>query len=134
MASHPSFELPSTADAVVVGAGICGAATAEALAGRGLRVIVVEKEAGPGLAQSGRAQGAIRVQGREAAELPLALESLEVWKSLAGHAEEIELRFSGNLYLCSDHDELRQAAELRDVAVANGLRDVELLTCEQART
>jgi glycine/D-amino acid oxidase-like deaminating enzyme len=37
--------------------------------------------------QSGRAQGAIRVQGREAAELPLAMESLEIWRGVAEHGE-----------------------------------------------
>src|SRR5436309_8189076 len=121
------------ADVVVVGAGICGVTAAEALALRGARVVVVEKEAGPGLEQSGRAQGAIRVQGREAAELPLAMESLEIWRSVAEHGDEFELRFGGNLYLCTTEDEVRQAAELRDTAHANGLTDVRLLTPGEAR-
>jgi glycine/D-amino acid oxidase-like deaminating enzyme len=117
----------------VVGAGICGVTAAEELARRGARVVVVEKAPGPGTAQSGRAQGAIRVQGREAAELPLALESLEIWRSVAQHADEFELRFTGNLYLCTSDEEVRQATALRDVGHANGLTDVQLLTPDQAR-
>src|SRR6266571_2422507 len=112
---------------VVVGAGICGVTAAEALARGGARVVVVEKEPGPGLEQSGRAQGAIRVQGREAAELPLAIESLGIWRSVADHGDEFELRFGGNLYLCTTDDEVRQATALRDTAHATGLTDVRLL-------
>jgi glycine/D-amino acid oxidase-like deaminating enzyme len=126
-------EIPSSADAVVVGAGICGVTAAEALAHRGARVVVVEKEPGPGLEQSGRAQGAIRVQGREAAELPLAMESLELWRGVAEQGDEFELRFGGNLYLCTNDDEVQQAGKLRDIAHANGLTDVRLLTPDEAR-
>jgi sarcosine oxidase subunit beta len=126
-------DLPRSADVVVVGAGICGVTTAEALARRGARVVVVEKAPGPGTEQSGRAQGAIRVQGRDAAELPLAMESLELWRAVADQGHEFELRFGGNLYLCTNEDEVRQAGELRDVAHANGLTDVRILAPEEAR-
>jgi sarcosine oxidase subunit beta len=126
-------ELPRSADVVVVGAGICGVTAGEALARLGARVVVVEKESGPGMEQSGRAQGAIRVQGRDAAELPLALESLEIWQGVARHGDEFELRFSGNLYLCASEDEVRQAAELRDIGHANGFTDVRLLSPDEAR-
>jgi sarcosine oxidase subunit beta len=129
----PHADLPRTADVVVVGAGICGVTAGQAVARRGLRVVVVEKETGPGLEQSGRAQGAIRVQGREAAELPLAIESLEMWKEVADHGDQFDLRFGGNLYLCTTEDEVRQATELRDAAHANGLTDVTLLKPDEAR-
>lgn len=126
-------QLPQTADVVVVGAGICGVTAAETLARRGLRVVVVDKEAGPGMEQSGRAQGAIRVQGREAAELPLAIESLEIWQGVRRHAAEMELHFGGNLYLCTTDEEVAQATHLRDIGVASGLTDVQLLTPDEAR-
>jgi glycine/D-amino acid oxidase-like deaminating enzyme len=132
MRGLPSNE-PATADVVVVGAGICGVTAAEALARRGAQVVIVEKESGPGREQSGRAQGAIRVQGREAAELPLALESLEIWKSVAEHRDEFELRFGGNLYLCTNEEEVQQATKLRDIGHANGFTDVRLLTPDEAR-
>src|SRR5436190_1063895 len=87
MAGRIERDLPTSADAVVVGAGICGVTAAEALARRGLRVVVVERGAGPGMEQSGRAQGAIRVQGREAAELPRAATQFFAGRAAAAGAQ-----------------------------------------------
>ena len=75
--------LPATADVVVVGSGITGAATAAAAAARGADVVLVDKEDGPACEGSGRAQGSLRLQGRHPSEFPLAQESLRLWSRAA---------------------------------------------------
>lgn len=47
-------DLPSSADAVIVGAGIAGASTGDALAAAGLSVVVLEAEGVPGYHATGR--------------------------------------------------------------------------------
>lgn len=53
---RPSIQVPST-DAMVVGAGMAGAAVAQALAQQGIRVSVFEREVGPALGASGNPAG-----------------------------------------------------------------------------
>jgi glycine/D-amino acid oxidase-like deaminating enzyme len=120
------------ADVVVVGGGISGQASAAALAARGADVVVVEKEAQPAFEGSGRAQGSLRLQGRVAAELPLAEESVELWKQVEDPAR-IELSFDGNIYLCDDPSERPMLEHLQRTARAAGLDRVELMAPEQAR-
>lgn len=61
-------------DAVVVGAGIVGCATAYFLARRGARVVVVERGPVPG-EQSRKNWWFVRQQGRDPLELPLMMEA-----------------------------------------------------------
>jgi sarcosine oxidase subunit beta len=94
-----------TADVIIIGGGIVGCTTAYYLAKRGLRVILLEKD---DIAQeaSGRNRGNVRVQLRDRLELPIALESLELWKCAD---EELglptEFRTTGNL-LVTYHDDI----------------------------
>lgn len=125
-------EILDRVDVVVVGGGITGQCTAAAASTRGMRVALIEKEAGPAVEGSGRAQGSLRLQGRAAAELPLAEEAISLWHEI-DHEADIELSFGGNIYLCDDPDELPMLHSLVRTAHEAGLEEVELLEPEQAR-
>jgi glycine/D-amino acid oxidase-like deaminating enzyme len=85
------------ADVVVVGGGIVGAASAYYLAKGGARVALVEKGAIAG-EQSSRNWGFVRQQGRDPFEVPLALESVRIWRGLESElGEDLEWRQGGGL-------------------------------------
>ena len=66
----------------IIGGGLVGCAAAYHLARKGFRVLVVEKDPSVGLQASGRNGGGVRQHGRKAA-LPLAMESVKLWATLA---------------------------------------------------
>ena len=80
-----SDPVPQMVDVAVIGAGIAGTATAYFLARAGVSVLLCEKGRVAG-EQSSRNWGWIRKQARDAAELPIVIESQGIW---AGLAEEI---------------------------------------------
>ena len=125
-------QLPDSCDVAVVGSGIVGAATAAALAARGARVVLLDKEDGPGREGSGRAQGSLRVQGRHGAELALAREALALWLEAAADSD-IELVRGGNVYLQTREAEASILRDLVTEAHAGGLTSVELLDADQVR-
>lgn len=94
--------LPETADVVVVGGGVIGVCTALFLARAGRRVVLLEKGRIAG-EQSGRNWGWIRVQGRDPAEIPIALEAQKLWRRLAPELDvDIGLMQTGVAYLARD--------------------------------
>ena len=77
-----SDALPASADAVVIGAGMVGAATAAALAATGRRVLVVDRS-GPLGGTTAAGEGNILVSDKlPGPELDLALRSVALWRSL----------------------------------------------------
>lgn len=107
----PSAELPGKADVVVVGGGIVGVTTAYFLAERGFSVVLCEKGL-IGAEQSGRNWGWVRQMGRDPAELPLAIRSLGLWRSLNERVgAETGFRQTGITYLCASE---RDAAAYED--------------------
>src|SRR5688500_17151154 len=73
--------VPTRADVVVVGGGIVGVSTAYFLAGRNVSTLVCEKGVVAG-EQSGRNWGWCRTTERDLRELPLAIESLKLWRTM----------------------------------------------------
>ncbi|GII52033.1 FAD-dependent oxidoreductase [Planotetraspora thailandica] len=125
-----------SADLVIVGAGVVGAAGAYFASLAGLRVVVVERGAIAG-GTSSAGEGNLLVSDKEAGpELDLALYSQQVWRDdLAEYAGLWEFEAKGGLVVAGSERSLaalrelsvhqrRSGVEVRDVAQAE-LRDYE---------
>jgi glycine/D-amino acid oxidase-like deaminating enzyme len=114
-------QLPQSADAVVIGGGIIGVFAAYYLAGRGLKITLVEKGR-IGAEQSSRNWGWCRQQNRDARELPMATGSLDLWDAFGAETGE-DTGFSrcGLLYLSNDEAELARWARWCDFARTAGV-------------
>jgi glycine/D-amino acid oxidase-like deaminating enzyme len=98
--------LPTEVDVVVIGGGVIGVSTAWFLAQRGVSVLVCEKGRISG-EQSSRNWGWIRKHGRDPAELPIVIESVEHWESISREVpEDIGFARHGVLYLAENEREL----------------------------
>jgi len=98
--------LPSHADVVIIGGGIAGVSTLLALAEQGVSAVLVEKGRLAG-EQSSRNWGFCRTQGRDLAEVPLAIESLRQWDGMAERVGgEVGFRRAGACYLCETPHEV----------------------------
>lgn len=127
---------PTTADAVVVGAGIVGAACAHFLTEAGLRVVVVDRGPVAG-GTTGRGEGNILVSDKEPGpELDLALLSLRWWRALGELlGPRCELTAKGGLVVAASAAALsalhvlaagqRESGVQAEPLAAQGLHDVE---------
>ncbi|MEV6132985.1 FAD-binding oxidoreductase [Streptomyces violaceusniger] len=133
-------ELPSTADLVVIGAGVVGAAAAWFAALAGLRVVVVDRGAVAG-GTSGAGEGNVLVSDKEPGpELELAQYSRRVWgEDLGAYGGLWEFESKGGLVVASSPTALgalRTLAE-RQRALGVDVREVsgaELHTLEPRLT
>ena len=108
-------------DFVIIGAGVVGVALAYFLAKAGQDVCVIDKEV-VGKQSSGRNAGGIRQNHRPAADLPLAIYSVQLWKTLAEESDlDFEYRRHGNLILIWNEADAVEARALVERQRAQGL-------------
>ena len=109
--------LPTRTGVVVIGGGIVGVTTAFFLAEKGHAVVLCEKGRIGG-EQSSRNWGWCRTMGRDIREVPLALESLRLWRDMNRRTgRETGFRQAGILYMCETEREIAgQEAWLNDAS------------------
>jgi len=130
--------LPSTADLVIVGGGVIGAATAWHAARAGMRPLLVEARPALCTLTTPVAAGAFRLQFDNLEELTLVRESAELFlnfEEMTGQRRyRLDVRQQGYLWLTTDD---AMAARQKEVAAqlhAWGQTDVEVLSGDEARS
>ncbi len=103
--------LPKRASVVVIGGGVAGVSAALTLAQWKVPVVLCEKGRIAG-EQSSRNWGWIRKQGRDLRELPLMIESQQLWRRFDEQLDEdIGLRTGGTTYLADNEKDLAGHAD-----------------------
>jgi sarcosine oxidase subunit beta len=129
--------LPSTADVVVVGAGVVGCATAFRAARAGFRTVVVDARPRPATLTTPAATGAFRLQFDNAEEMALVREGIELYEAFAERAGlpgyDLGLRPQGYLFCARDEALVERQRELVERQHGFGLEDVELLDGDEVR-
>lgn len=119
-------------DAIVVGGGIAGCASAWRLAAHGMSVALFEKGR-IGAGASGVNFGGVRQQGRHPAEIPLSRRARAIWSTLEAQTRTpLEFNVSGHIKLAFDEAEMADLERYAATAAGLGLR-LELLTARAVR-
>jgi glycine/D-amino acid oxidase-like deaminating enzyme len=107
----PDEVMPASTSVVIIGGGIVGTCAALTLAGKGIPVVLCEK-AYVACEQSSRNWGWCRQAGRDEREMPLIVQSLQLWREMAQlTGADVGFRQCGVLYVGEDAaDEARFAA------------------------
>jgi glycine/D-amino acid oxidase-like deaminating enzyme len=110
-----------TYDVVIVGAGIVGAACADAFAGRGLRVAVVDRDVvGSGATAAG--MGHIVVMDDSDAQFALTNYSQRLWQELRPELpDDVEYEQSGTIWVAADEEEMAEVFRKREYYQKRGV-------------
>jgi sarcosine oxidase subunit beta len=139
--SWPSLLLadapPRSADVVVIGGGIVGAATAFFARRAGLRVVLLEKRSALCTLTTPVSTGAFRLQFDNAEEIALVREGIELFDQFADAADlpgyDLRIRKQGYLFCARSEVGARHQRHFVDALHGWGVADVELLSGDEAR-
>jgi sarcosine oxidase subunit beta len=121
-------------DVAIVGGGVVGCSAALALARRGRRVALFERQA-IGWGASSRNGGIIAILGREPEQLPLIHESIRAWTDLALlPGVDFDYVRAGILWAAFDAEQQATLEAFVERERAAGVGSSRLLTRQQART
>lgn len=113
---EPPQNIPEAADIVIIGGGIIGVSTAWFLARQGVNVVLCEKGHIAG-EQSGRNWGWVRVQGRDTREMPMAMDSMRIWRGLADEiGEDVGYTETGCIFTAENDRQLNALARWIETA------------------
>jgi D-hydroxyproline dehydrogenase subunit beta len=113
--------LPKSADAVVVGGGIVGAATARVLAKSGRRTVLLERGAFGG-AVSGASLACIGTHMMSVEELPWIIEATKLWREFAADSQiDFEYRRCGQIRFIEREADLPLAKRWIEIERVHGL-------------
>jgi sarcosine oxidase subunit beta len=124
-------DFPATADAVVIGGGIVGVATAFWLSRAGLDTVLVEMRDGLSTLTTPNSIECFRAQFTEPPMAELALPSIEIFESFAEvigiPGYDISLRHQGYLFVTDDEDQIDELKAAVAKHRALGVTDSEFL-------
>ncbi|MEO0068563.1 MAG: FAD-binding oxidoreductase [candidate division WOR-3 bacterium] len=111
-----------TADAIVIGGGIIGAATGYYLAKQGLKVILLERNF-PCAGSTGRCIGGIRAQFTHDLTIRVMLKSIKMFMELDSElGEDIEWYAGGYLFLAFDEERKKSFLQAIEIQRRYGLK------------
>jgi len=119
-----------TYDVVIVGAGVVGAACADAFAERGLRVAVVDRDVvGSGATAAG--MGHIVVMDDSDAQFALTYYSQRLWQEMRPELpDDVEYEPAGTIWVAADEEELAEVRRKREYYERRGVT-VEVMDARQ---
>ncbi|MGH2555843.1 MAG: NAD(P)/FAD-dependent oxidoreductase [Actinomycetota bacterium] len=124
-------ELPNTADLVIVGGGIVGAATAFHANRAGFRPLILERRPALSTLTTAAAAGGFRLQLDNEEEYRLIRESVDLFlgfEEITGQRDyDPDVRRQGYLWLTKSEERARVQREIVDAQRSWGLSDVEIL-------
>lgn len=130
-------EIPASADLVIVGGGIVGAATAMFAAKVGLRAVVLERRPALSTLTTPASTGAFRLQFDNLEELALVRETVGIFDGFAEvtglDGYDIGIHHQGYLFCTTDERIIERQKALLARQQSWGLTDVEWLSGDEAR-